>query len=124
MHFLKRNAHTSNVFKNLNTLKLLDRVTLENCILLCKYFNQSLRKTLYWFTLATASHINLIPDGLTQVALKYLLLNNMKLYERHSINVSVIYTCNYVQKLHVSISIYQMPKLKNLIKKYYTSKYN
>ena len=45
MHFLKRNAHTSNLFKNLNILKLPDKVSLENCILICKYFNQSLPKS-------------------------------------------------------------------------------
>ena len=59
-HFLKRNAHTSNLFKNSNILKLTDKVSLE------------IFKNL--FTLATASHIYIIPDGLTQVALKYLLI--------------------------------------------------
>ena len=29
IHFLKRNAHTSNLFKNLNILKLPDKVSLE-----------------------------------------------------------------------------------------------
>ena len=57
MHFLKRNAHTSNLFKNLNILKLPDKVSLENCILICKYFNQSLPKSFKnWFTPATDSH--------------------------------------------------------------------
>ena len=56
MHFLKRNAHTSNLFKNLNILKFPDKVSLENCILICKYFNQSLPKSFKnWFTLAAAS---------------------------------------------------------------------
>ena len=43
MNFLKKkkNAHTSNLFKNLNVMKLPDKVTLENCILISKYFNQS-----------------------------------------------------------------------------------
>ena len=59
MHFLKRNAHTSNLFKKLNILKLPDKVFLENCILICKYFNQYLPKTFKnWFTLASASHIH------------------------------------------------------------------
>ena len=57
MHFLKRNAHTFNLFKRLNILKLPDKVSLENCILICKYFNQSLPKGFKnWFILATASH--------------------------------------------------------------------
>ena len=48
---------TSNLFKNLNVLKLPNTVTLENGILISKYFNQSLPKTFTnWFTLAAASH--------------------------------------------------------------------
>ena len=45
MHFLIRNTHTSNLFKHLNILKLPDKASLENCILICKCFNQSLPKT-------------------------------------------------------------------------------
>ena len=57
MYFLKRNAHTSNLFKNLNILKLPDKVSLENCVLICKYFNQSLSKSFKnWFALATPSY--------------------------------------------------------------------
>ena len=57
MHFLKRNTRKSNLFKNLNILNLLDKVTLENCILNCKCFNQSLTKTFKnLFTLAVASY--------------------------------------------------------------------
>ena len=45
------------LFKNLTVLTLPDKVTPKNCILICKYFNQSLPKTIKnWFTLATASH--------------------------------------------------------------------
>ena len=57
IHFLKRNAHKSNLFKNLNILKLPDKVSLDDCILICKYFNQSLPKSFKnSFTLATASY--------------------------------------------------------------------
>ena len=56
MHFLKRNAYTSNLFKNLNFFKIPDKVTLEICILICKYLNQTIPKTFKnRFTLATAS---------------------------------------------------------------------
>ena len=57
MYFWKRNAHTSNLFKNLNILKLPDKASLENYILICKYVNQYLPRTFKnWFTLATALH--------------------------------------------------------------------
>ena len=45
MHLLNRNVHISNSFQKLNTLKLPIKVTFENCILICKYFNQALPKT-------------------------------------------------------------------------------
>ena len=67
MYFLKRNPHTSNHFKNLNVLKLPDKVTLENCILICKCFNQSLSKTLKIGSLLQQLHIHIIPDCLTHV---------------------------------------------------------
>ena len=57
MHFLKRNARASHFFKNLKMLKFPEKVILKNCILIFKYFNQSLLKAFKnWFTLATVSH--------------------------------------------------------------------
>ena len=112
MHLLKRNKHTSNLFKNLNILKLPDKVSLENCIFICKYFNQSLPKSFKnWVTLATASHTHnnrWSNSGCLLIKRKY------------------VYTRNYLQKLHVNILFYQLPltKLKILIKKFYTTNYN
>ena len=118
MYFVKRNTHTSNLFKNLNLLKLLDKVSLESCILLCNCFNQSLPKSS--FTLATASntHNNW---GLLKIP-----SHKTKTKGRHSINVTAIYTWNYFQKLNVNSLFYQLPltNLKTLIKKLYTSNYN
>lgn len=37
MYFLKGNARTSNLFNHLNALKLPDKVTLENPILMFNY---------------------------------------------------------------------------------------
>ena len=127
MHFLKRNAHTSNLFKNLNILKLPDKVSLENCILICKYFNQSLPKSLKtWFTLATASHTHNTKwsnPGCLKIP-----FHKRKIYGRYSVNIisGAIYPWNYLQKTHVSILFYQLTltKLKSLIKKLYTSNYN
>ena len=125
MHFLKRNAHTFNLFKNLNILKLPDIVSLENCNLICKYFNQSLPKSFKnWFSLATASHIHNIrwsnSDCLKIPSHKTII------YGRHSVNISITYTWNYLQKLHANTLFYQLPliKLKSLIKKFYISNYN
>ena len=69
MHFLKRNAHRSNLFKIFGVLKIPDKVILENFILISIY-----QKPLKIGSLLQQLHNYIIPDGLTQVALKYLLL--------------------------------------------------
>ena len=125
MHFLKRNTHPSNLFKSLNVFKLPDEVTLKNCTLICKYFNQSLPETFKnWVTLATASHTH--NTRWSNPGCLKIPSDNVQLYGRHSVNISAIYTWNYLQKLHVNILFYQQPltKLKSLIRKYYTSNYN
>ena len=45
MHFIKRNTYTSNLLKNLNILKLPDKVSHKSCVLICEYLNQSLPKS-------------------------------------------------------------------------------
>ena len=96
----KRDAHTSNLFEHLNILKLPDKISLENCILICKYFNQSLLKSFKnWFTLAATSHTHNTRwpnSGCLKTA-----SHKMKIYGRHSVNISAIYRWNYLQKLHV-----------------------
>ena len=98
----------------LNILKLPHKVFLENCILTCKYFNQSLPKSFKnWFTLATGSHTHNIRwsnSGCLKIPSP-----KTKIYDRHSVNISVIYICSYLEKLHVSTLFYQLTKLKSLI---------
>ena len=125
IHFLKRSTHKSNFFRYLNIMKLPDKVSLEKCILICKYFNQSLLKSFKsWFTLATTSHTH-NTRWYSSSCLK-IPSHKTKIYGRHSINISAIYTQNYLQKLYVNILFYQIPltKLKSLIEKFYTSNYN
>ena len=77
---LKRNAHKSNLFKNLDILKLP-----ENCILIWKYFNQSLPKVLKIGLLLQQLRIHIIPDSLPQVALKYFLIKRKYMEDIQSI---------------------------------------
>ena len=72
--FLKRNAHTSNLFKNLNILKLPDKVSLEIASLFVNILINLYQKVLKTGLLLQQLHIHIIPDGLTQVASKYLLI--------------------------------------------------
>ena len=74
MHFLKRNAHTCNLFKNLNVFKLPDQVTLKNDILICKYFNDFLPKILKIGSRLQQFHVHIIPEGVNKVALKDLVI--------------------------------------------------
>ena len=117
MYFIKRNAHTSNLFKNLNILKLPYKVSLENCILICKYFNRYLLKTFKsQFTPAAASHTHNTRwsnSGCLKVP-----SHNTKLYGRQTVNISAVYSYNYLQKVHVNNLFYYLllTKLKSLIK--------
>ena len=55
--FLNHNAHTSPLFRELNILKLLDKIALENYLFINKYFNKCLL-TIFknWFTLSSDFH--------------------------------------------------------------------
>ena len=70
-----------------------------------------------WFTLAATSYTHNTKwsnSGCLKVP-----SHNSKLCGRHLVNISAIYTWNYLKKLHVNILIYQLPitKLMNLTKK-------
>ena len=60
--FLERNIHSPNLFKNLNVLKLPDKVA--------KYTINPYPKLLKIDSLLQQLHIHIIPDALTQLALK------------------------------------------------------
>ena len=46
--------------------------------------------------------------------------HNTKLYERNSVNVSAVYTCNYLQKLNETFFInHHKESLRSLTKKYF-----
>ena len=56
-NFLNLNAYTSPLFRDLNILKLSDKIALENCLFINKYFNKCL-PTIFknWFTLSSDFH--------------------------------------------------------------------
>ena len=70
------NIYATNLFENLSLLKFPDKVILENGLHTPKYFNQALPKTFKnWFNPRFQQiHMHIIPGGLTQVVLKYLLI--------------------------------------------------
>ena len=112
MHFLKRNAHASNLFKNLSIFKLSDKVYPENWTLICKYLIKIYRKILKnCFTFVTASHSH--NTRWSNSSCFKIPSHNTKLDERHSVKISAFHAWNYLQKLHVNILFYQLP-LTNL----------
>ena len=80
--------------------------------------NQALPKTLKnWFTLRTVSRTHnkrMFNSGCLKIP-SY----NTKLYRRHSVYISAIFTQNYLQILNSNILFYQLPlsKLMSMIKK-------
>ena len=57
MYFFNHNTHAAPLFKDSNILKFPDKIALENCIFIKKYFNETLPIPVKnWFTLYTDSH--------------------------------------------------------------------
>ena len=81
MHFIKRNTYTSNLLKNLNILKLPDKVSHKSCVLICEYLNQSLPKSFKNLFTLQQLHIHVI----SWVALKHLLIKQKYMEDIQSI---------------------------------------
>ena len=64
MYFLNRNAHTTPLFKDSNILKFADKISLENCIFIKNYFNQTLPTPFKIGSLSLQIHMHITQDGL------------------------------------------------------------
>ena len=88
IYFLNHNAHTSPLFRELKILKLPDKIALENCFFINKYFKKSL-PTIFknWFTLSSDFHTYNTPwSNLGCIVVPPY---NNKLYGRNSVNIRV-----------------------------------
>ena len=74
MYFLNRDTDTVRLFKSSNIMKFPDKIALENCIFIKKYFNLTLPTPFAnWFTLYTDSHThNKRWSNLLLIKLKYM----------------------------------------------------
>ena len=125
IYFLNHNAHTSPLFRDLNILKLHDKIALENCLFINKYFNKCL-PTIFknWFTLSSDFHTyNTRRSNLCCIVVPP---HNAKLYGRNSVNISAVSSWNYLQKLNENNLFYQLSpnKLKIIIKNLFLNSYN
>ena len=125
MYFLNRNAHTTPFFKDSNILKFPDKIALENCIFIKNYFNQTLPTPFKnWFTLSTDSHTHNTRwsnSGCLKIP-----PHKTTIYGRQSVNISAIYTWNYLQSHRRNIMFHHLSltRLKKLIIQYYFSNYD
>ena len=116
MHFLNRNVHTTPLFKDSNILKFPHKIDLENCTFVRNYFNQTLPAPFKnWFTLSTDSHTH--NTRWSDLGGLRIPPHKTKIYGSQSVNISAIYTWNYLQILHINIIFYQLSliELKKLI---------
>ena len=99
IYFLNQNAHTSPLFRELNILELPDKIAIENCLFMNKYFNKCLPLIFKnWFTLSCGFHAyNTSWSNLSCIVLSP---RNTKLYGKNSVNISAVCTWNYLQKLN------------------------
>ena len=125
MYFLNRNTHTAPHFKDSNILKFPEKIALENCIFIKKYFNQTLPTPFKnRFTLSTDSHT--CNARWSNLGCLKIPPHKTKIYGRQSVNISAIYIWNYLQRIHKNVMFYQLSltKLRKLIKQYYFSNYD
>ena len=106
MYFLNRNAHTIPLFKDSNILKLPDNLALQNYIFIKNYFNQALPISFKkFFTLSTDSHTH--NTRWSNLGCLKIPPHKTKIYGRRSVNISAIYTWNYLQSHHKNIMFHQ-----------------
>ena len=128
IYFLNHNAHTSPSyisFRDLNILKLPDKIALENCLFINKYFNKCLH-TIFknWFTLS--SDFNTYYTRWSNLGCIVVPPHSTKLYGRNSVKIKAVYSWNYLQKLNENNLFYQLSpnKLKIIIKNLFLNSYN
>ena len=99
IYLLNYNAHTSTLFRDFNILKLPDKIALENCLFINKYFNKCLPTNFKnWFTLS--SDFYTYNTRWSNLGCVVVARRNTKLYGKNSVNISAVYSWNYIQKLN------------------------
>ena len=116
IYFPNHNAHTSNLFRNLNILRLPDKIALENCPFINKYFNKCL-PTIFKNCFFLSSDVHNYNTRWSNLGCIIVPPHNTKLYGRNSVNISDVYSWNHLQKLNENNLFYQLSpnKLKTII---------
>ena len=99
MYFRSRNTHTSLLFREFSILKLHGKIAPENSLFINKYFHKFLPSIFKnWFTLS--SYFHTYSPRWSNLGCLVVPPHNTKLYGRKSVNISAIYTWNYLQNLN------------------------
>ena len=125
MYFLNRNAHTTpllriQTYSNFQ-IKLLLKIVFSLKIISTKPYQQLLKN---WFTFSTDSHIHNL--RWSNLACLKIPPHKTTIYERQSVNISAIYTWNYLRSHHRNIMFHKLSltRLKKLIMQYYFPNYD
>ena len=117
MFFLNHNSHTAPLFEDSNILKFPDKIALENCIFIKKYFNQTLPTPFLknWFTPSIDYYTH--KTRWSNLGRLKIPPYKTKIYGRQSINISAIGIWNYLQRHHKDFMFYQfsLTRIKKLI---------
>ena len=120
MYFLNRNAHTAPLFKDSNILKFPDKIVFLLRVSSTKPYQHLLKIG----SLSADSHTH--NTRWSNLGCLKIPPHKTKIYGRQSVNISAIYTWNYLQSHHRNIMFPQLSltRLKKLIMQCYFSNYD
>ena len=91
IYFLNDNAYTSPLFRDLNIVKLPDKIALKNCLFFNKYFNRCLF-AIFKNCLTLSSDFHTYNTRLSNLGCIVVPPHNTKLYGRNSVNINAVYS--------------------------------
>ena len=124
MNLKPRNFHTSHLYLRLNIVKVLDKILLENCLLISKAINNFLPSLFNdWLTVASETH-RYETSSSTKGLLKIPTMNT-KSYGKYSVKTSLTTSWNEIQKQtkDKSLSTFRPRQLKSFLTKQLTNYY-
>jgi len=124
MKFLPRDAHANPLFHDLNIVKFVDHVKIENCLFINRCFNDLVPSMFKdWFSLLKDLHTYETRGSLTgALVIPHV---NTKRFGRFSFTNSAINCWNYLQKKFPEKTFFKLKvfELKSLLNKYFIKSY-
>ena len=124
IYFQRRNTHTEPLFSDSKILKFPDRISLENCIFICKAIHNLLPSVFHnWFSRSSNQHE--YNTRWREYGFFNIPNHRTKTYGRYSFTVSALYKWNYLQNLHRDILFNKLKPsaLKEILQKFFRSIY-